>query len=79
VGAQGQQLLRRIRVEIIRSQAHAYALCRRACVDCGRPKRIKDIRSKCVQTVLGAFLYLCMPFIYRTMTILALAILHGLS
>jgi len=52
---EGQQLLRRIQVEIIRSQAHAYALCRRACVDCGRPKRIKDIRTKCVQTVFGAF------------------------
>jgi hypothetical protein len=51
---EGQQLLRRIQVEIIRSQAHAYALCRRACVDCGRPKRIKDIRTKCVQTVFGA-------------------------
>src|ERR1700694_3030801 len=50
---EGQQLLRRIQVEIIASQAHAYALCRRACVDCGRPKRIKDIRTKCVQTVLS--------------------------
>src|SRR5258708_35767721 len=52
---EGQQLLRRIQVEIIRSQAHAYALCRRAFVDCGRPKRIKDIRTKCVQTEFGAF------------------------
>ena len=52
---EGQQLLRRIQVQIIGSQAHAYALCRRPCVDCGRPKRIKDIRTKCVQTVYGAF------------------------
>jgi hypothetical protein len=37
------------------SQAHAYALCRRPCVDCGRPRRIKDTRTKCVQTVFGAF------------------------
>jgi hypothetical protein len=36
---EGQQLLRRVQVEIIASQAHAYALCRRACVDCGRAKR----------------------------------------
>jgi hypothetical protein len=52
---EGQQLLRRVQVEIIASQAHAYALCRRACVDCGRPKRIKDTRTKCVQTVFCAF------------------------
>jgi len=51
----GQQLLRRIQVKVIASQAHAYALCRRTCVECGRPKRIKDIRTKCVQTVFGAF------------------------
>jgi hypothetical protein len=52
---EGQQLLRRIQVQIIGSQAHAYALCRRPCVHCGKPKRIKDIRTKCVQTVFGAF------------------------
>src|SRR5258708_2422301 len=52
---EGQQLLRRVQVEIIASQAHAYALCRRACADCGRPKRVKDTRAKCVQTVFGAF------------------------
>ncbi len=52
---EGQQLLRRVQVEIIASQAHAYALYRRACVDCGRPKRIKDTRAKCVQMVFGAF------------------------
>jgi hypothetical protein len=52
---EGQQLLRRVQVQMIGSQAHAYALCRRPCVDCGRPKRIKDTRTKCVQTVFGAF------------------------
>jgi hypothetical protein len=52
---EGQQLLRRVQVQIIGSQAHAYALCRRPCVYCGKPKRIKDIRTKCVQTVFGAF------------------------
>src|SRR5258708_3676522 len=52
---EGQQLLRRVQVQIIDSQAHAYALCRQPCVECGRPKRIKDIRTKCVQTVFGAF------------------------
>src|ERR1700730_6967310 len=52
---EGQQLLRRVQVQIIGSQAHAYALCRQPCVECGRPKRIKDIRTKCVQTVFGAF------------------------
>ena len=52
---EGQQLLRRVRVQIIGSQAHAYALCRRPCVHCGKPKRIKDVRTKCVQTVFGAF------------------------
>jgi hypothetical protein len=52
---EGQQLLRRVQVQIIGSQAHAYALCRRPCVYCGKPKRINDIRTKCVQTVFGAF------------------------
>jgi hypothetical protein len=52
---EGQQLLRRVQVEMIRSQAHAYTLCRRRCEECGRPKRIKDTRTKCVQTVFGAF------------------------
>jgi hypothetical protein len=52
---EGQQLLRGVQVQIIGSQAHAYALCRRPCVYCGKPKRIKDIRTKCVQTVFGAF------------------------
>ena len=52
---EGQQLLRRIQVQIIASQAHAYALCRRPCVYYGKPKRVKDIRTKCVQTVFGAF------------------------
>src|SRR5271170_998320 len=52
---EGQQLLRRVQVQIIGSQAHAYALCRRPCVYCGKPKRIMDIHTKCVQTVFGAF------------------------
>jgi hypothetical protein len=52
---EGQQLLRRVQIQMISSQAHAYALCRRPCVDCGRPKRIKDTRTKCIQTVFGAF------------------------
>src|SRR5258708_11347442 len=52
---EGQQLLRRVQVEIIKSQAHAYALCRRPCIYCGCPRRMKDIRTKCVQTVFGAF------------------------
>jgi hypothetical protein len=52
---EGQQLLRRIQDQIIGSQAHAYALCRRPSVFCGKPKRIKDIRTKCVQTAFGAF------------------------
>jgi hypothetical protein len=40
---------------MITSQAYAYALCRRPCVHCGRPRRIKDVRTKCVQTAFGAF------------------------
>jgi hypothetical protein len=52
---EGQQLLRQLQVQIIASQAHAYALCRRPCVHCGKPKPIKDVRTKCVQTVFGAF------------------------
>ena len=47
---EGQQLLRRVQVQIIGSQAHAYALCRRPCVYCGQARRIKDVRTKCVQT-----------------------------
>jgi hypothetical protein len=30
---EGQQLLRRVQVQIIGSQAHAYALCRRPCAN----------------------------------------------
>jgi hypothetical protein len=52
---EGQEILRGIQAQIIGSQAHAYALCRRPCVHCRKPKRIKDIRTKCVQTVFGAF------------------------
>jgi hypothetical protein len=52
---EGQQLLRRVQVQIIGSQVHAYALCRRRCVYCGKLRLIKDIRTKCVQTVFGAF------------------------
>jgi hypothetical protein len=52
---EGQQLLRQLQVQIIASQAHAYALCRRPCVHCGKPKPIKNVRTKCVQTVFGAF------------------------
>src|SRR5258708_19397347 len=39
----------------MRSRAEADGLWRRAFVDWGRTKRIKDIRTKCVQTVFGAF------------------------
>jgi hypothetical protein len=52
---EGQQLLRRLQVQMISSQAHAYALCRQPCVDCGRPRCVKDTRTKCVQTIFGAF------------------------
>jgi hypothetical protein len=52
---EGQQILRRVQVQMISSQAHAYALCRQPCVDCGRPRRVKDTRTKCVQTISGAF------------------------
>jgi len=52
---EGQQILRRIQVQITASQAHAYALCRRPCEYCRKPKLIKDVRTKCVQTVFGAF------------------------
>jgi hypothetical protein len=52
---EGQQLLRRVQVQMISSQAHAYALCRQPCVDCGRPRCVKDTRTKCVQTIFGAF------------------------
>ena len=33
---EGQRILRRIQVQMISSQARAYALCRQRCVDCGR-------------------------------------------
>jgi hypothetical protein len=51
----GQQILPRVQVQMISSQAHAYALCRQPCLDCGRPRRVKDTRTKCVQAVFGAF------------------------
>lgn len=35
---EGQQLLRRVQVQMISSQVHAYVLCRQPCADYGRPK-----------------------------------------
>ena len=52
---EGQQILRRVQVRMISSQAHAYALCRQPCLDRGRPRRVKDTRTKCVQAIFGAF------------------------
>jgi hypothetical protein len=52
---EGQQLLRCIQMEIITAQARGYELCRRPCAACGRPRRIRDVRTKCVQTIFGAF------------------------
>jgi hypothetical protein len=52
---QGQQLLRRVQMEIITAQARGYELCHRPCVDCGRHRQIKDVRTKCVRTIFGAF------------------------
>jgi hypothetical protein len=49
---EGQQLLRCIQMEILTAQSRGYELCRRPCATCGRLRRIKDVRTKCVQTVL---------------------------
>lgn len=52
---EGRQLLRRFQFEVINAQARANELCRRRCADCRRPRPVKDIRTKCVQTLFGAF------------------------
>ena len=40
---EGQELLRQLQIQIIASQAHAYALCGRRCAYCGKPKHVKDV------------------------------------
>jgi hypothetical protein len=52
---EGRQLLRGIECQVIANQVHLYTLCFRACPDCGRRRQFKDVRTKCVQTVFGAY------------------------
>jgi len=47
--------LRGIERQVIANQVHVYTLCFRCCADCGRRQQFKDVRTKCVQTVFGAY------------------------
>jgi hypothetical protein len=55
---EGHELLRDIERRIIGDQVHIYTLCFRQCPHCGQRQPFKDVRSKCVLTVFGAFRFL---------------------
>src|ERR1035438_89021 len=52
---EGRRLLQSLEMAIIADQAAYYAECRRPCPNCERPQRMKDLRTKCVQTVFGRY------------------------
>jgi hypothetical protein len=52
---EGRELLRGIECQIIANQVHFYTLCFGSCPDCGQRRQFKDVRTKCVQTVFGAY------------------------
>jgi hypothetical protein len=52
---EGRALVQDVERVMIADQVHAYTLCCRACPDCGRLQHYKDTRTKCVQTVHGAY------------------------
>lgn len=52
---EGRELLRGIECQIIANQVRFYTLCFGSCPDCGQRRQFKDVRTKCVRTVLGAY------------------------
>ena len=52
---EGHELVRDIERRIISDQIHIYTLCFRRCAHCGDRQPFKDVRTKCVLTVFGAY------------------------
>jgi hypothetical protein len=52
---EGRELVQDVERVMIADQIHAHTLCCRACPACGRLQHYKDTRTKCVQTVHGAY------------------------
>ncbi len=53
--AEGRALIGDIERAMIGDQVHIYTLSLRHCPDCGQLQHFKDVRTKCVQTVRGAY------------------------
>jgi hypothetical protein len=53
--AEGHELIRDIERRMISDQIHIYTLCFRRCIHCGQRQPFKDVRTKCVLTVFGAY------------------------
>ena len=53
--AEGRDVLRDIQRQVIGNQVHFYTLCFSHCVHCGKRQPFKDVRTKCLLTVFGAF------------------------
>jgi len=52
---EGRRLLQSLEMAIISNQAAYFEERRRRCTNCERPQRVKDVRTKCVQTVFGRY------------------------
>jgi hypothetical protein len=52
---EGRALVQAVERTMIADQIHAYTLCCRAFPGCGSLQHYKDTRTKCVQTVHGAY------------------------
>ena len=52
---EGRALVQDVERTIIADQIHMYTLCCRTCPGCGSLQHYKDTRTKCVQTVHGAY------------------------
>jgi hypothetical protein len=53
--AEGHEVVRDIERRMIGDQIHAYTLCFRRCPHCGQRQPFKDVRTKCVLTLFGAY------------------------
>ncbi len=52
---EGRRLLQSLEMAIITNQAAYFEERRRRCPNCDQPQRMKDVRTKCVQTVFGRY------------------------
>ena len=80
--AEGHGLVRDIERRMISDQIHIYTLCFRRCAHCGQRQPFKDVRTKCVLTMFGAYRFrgrrirLCRCQIDRGCTALFLPLGH---